>query len=74
MRYSKVERPDVSITAQAAWNLAVETLGSEQKAEIWFRTPLWELDERTPEQVVLENPASPEVRAILIRIQDGTFS
>jgi uncharacterized protein (DUF2384 family) len=66
--------PDVSVIARAAWNLAVETLGNERKAEIWFHTRLSELEERTPEEVLLEDPMNSEVTNILLRIQDGTFS
>jgi putative toxin-antitoxin system antitoxin component (TIGR02293 family) len=60
--------------APTVWDHAVDTFGSVEKAELWFRTPLWELGERTPEQVLRENPASPEVEAVLIRIDYGVFS
>jgi putative toxin-antitoxin system antitoxin component (TIGR02293 family) len=55
------------------WEHAVETLGSEERAEMWMETRLAELGNRTPEEVLSQDPESKEVDAILGRIDYGVF-
>jgi uncharacterized protein (DUF2384 family) len=62
---------DVSIKAPAIWKHAVEVFGSERKASSWFQTQLAELGDRTPEQVLSQDPDS--VEAVLDRIDYGVF-
>ena len=64
---------DVATVAPAIWSHAVRIFGSEQKASRWMETRLSELNGRTPEEVLANNPASDDVEAILDRIEYGVF-
>ena len=64
---------DVGICAPAVWNRAVDLFGSKEKALCWIRTRLSELDNRTPEEILSENPSSQAVDVILDRIEYGVF-
>jgi putative toxin-antitoxin system antitoxin component (TIGR02293 family) len=55
------------------WQHAVDTFGSEDRALRWMRQPLAELEERTPEEVLLEGGQPDAVEAILARIDYGVF-
>jgi putative toxin-antitoxin system antitoxin component (TIGR02293 family) len=65
---------DVSTTNPAIWTRALELFGDEQKVIRWLATPLSELNDRTPEQVLRDAPGGEEVSAILDRIDYGVFS
>jgi putative toxin-antitoxin system antitoxin component (TIGR02293 family) len=65
---------DVATAAPAVWSHAVRIFGSEQKASRWMETRLSELNDRTPEEVLADNPGSEAVEAILDRIEYGVFS
>jgi putative toxin-antitoxin system antitoxin component (TIGR02293 family) len=58
----------------ALWNRALQIFGSEEKVSNWLHTPLAELDERTPEAVLNEDPNTEDVDAVLDRIEYGVFS
>ena len=57
----------IASVAPSVWHRAIEVFDSEAKAALWFRTPVAELGERTPEEVVSRGGAD-EVMAILDRI------
>jgi putative toxin-antitoxin system antitoxin component (TIGR02293 family) len=59
--------------APEIWRHAVDTFGTEDKALRWMRQRLAELGYRTPEQVLLDDPHSAEVEAILVRIDYGVY-
>jgi putative toxin-antitoxin system antitoxin component (TIGR02293 family) len=59
--------------APEIWTHAVETFGSESQALRWMRQHLAELDDRTPEDVLLEDHHSASVEAILTRIDYGVY-
>jgi putative toxin-antitoxin system antitoxin component (TIGR02293 family) len=59
--------------APEIWQHAVDTFGTEERALRWMRQPLAELDERTPEEVLLEGGQSGAVEAILTRIDYGVY-
>ena len=63
----------ISIVAPDLWHHAVDTFGTEQKALLWFRQPLAELGERSPERVLLEDSRKDLVEAILSRIDYGVY-
>lgn len=65
---------DVSTIRPAVWAHAVAVFGSELKARKWLATPLAELKELTPEEVLTKDPGSDEVDAVLDRIEYGVFS
>ena len=48
--------------------------GNEQKAAGWMNTPLHQLDERTPAEVLSEDPNSQAVETLLIRIEYVVYS
>ena len=58
----------------ALWTRAVETFGSEVKADGWFNTRLSELADRTPKEVLEEDAHTDAVAAVLDRIEYGVFS
>lgn len=64
----------VSITNPAIWTRALELFGDEQKVIRWLATPLSELNNRTPEEVLREASGADEVAAILERMEYGVFS
>jgi putative toxin-antitoxin system antitoxin component (TIGR02293 family) len=64
---------DVKTSDTAVWKHAVEVFGSATKAESWFHTPLSELQDRTPEGVLLAEGSKP-VETILGRIEYGVFN
>ena len=53
------------------WGHTVDTFGSADRAETWMETRLSELNNRTPEEVLSEDPDNQEVDAILTRIDYG---
>ena len=53
---------------------AVDTFGTEERAFRWMSMPLSELGERTPEEILMDDPQNPEVEAILTRIDYGVYS
>ena len=65
----------VSIAALAPkiWRHALDTFSNEERALRWMTVPLAELQDRTPEQVLLQDPNSQAVDAILTRIDYGVF-
>jgi putative toxin-antitoxin system antitoxin component (TIGR02293 family) len=60
--------------APKIWRHAVDTFGTEERAFRWMGQPLAELGERTPEDVLLEDPQSDAVEAILSRIDYGVYA
>jgi putative toxin-antitoxin system antitoxin component (TIGR02293 family) len=60
--------------APEVWSHALRIFGSEQKANRWMRTRLSELNDRTPEEVLTEDPANEAVETVLDRIEYGVFS
>ena len=59
--------------APAMWEYAVKVFGEHGKAARWMETPLAELGERTPTQVLTEDPHSEAVEAIIGRIEGGVI-
>ena len=66
--------PNVAVKAPAIWAHAVDTFGTEERALRWMRIRLAELEDRTPEEVLLVDPQNKEVEAILTRIDYGVYS
>ena len=64
---------DVSVVNPAVWEQALRVFGDEQKALRWLATPLSELNDRTPEEVLQDDPNADAVAAILDRIDYGVF-
>ncbi|HYZ87183.1 MAG TPA: MbcA/ParS/Xre antitoxin family protein [Bryobacteraceae bacterium] len=67
-------KPSVATIAPAAWEHAVRVFGSEQKAAGWMSTPLQQLGERTPAEVLTEDPDSEAVETLLVRIEYVVYS
>lgn len=65
---------DVRLKREALWTRAVEIFGSKSKADSWFHTRLSELGDRTPEELLEEDPNTEAVEAVLDRIEYGVFS
>ena len=65
---------DVTVGSPRLWMLAMNVFGSEQKADLWLHTPLAELHDQTPAEILKRTPDSPEVEAILERIEYGVFN
>jgi putative toxin-antitoxin system antitoxin component (TIGR02293 family) len=65
---------DVSTSNPALWKRALSLFGDERKASRWMATPLSELDDCTPEEVLQSDPNTDVVSAILDRIDYGVFS
>ncbi len=65
---------DVSVTNPAVWSRALCLFGDEQKTLRWLATPLSELNDRTPDEVLQHDPNSDAVLAVLDRIDYGVFS
>ena len=53
---------------------AIDILGSEEKALMWFKTPLPLLGGKTPFEYADTEPGAREVEDILGRIAHGVFS
>ena len=68
------EGMDISVRCSALWNRALLIFGSEDKAVRWMHTPLSELRDQTPEEVLEGDPNTEAVDAILDRIEYGVFS
>jgi putative toxin-antitoxin system antitoxin component (TIGR02293 family) len=64
---------DLSVTSPAVWEHALLLFGNESKATRWLTTRLSELGDRTPNEVLQEDPNSETVLAILDRIDYGVF-
>jgi putative toxin-antitoxin system antitoxin component (TIGR02293 family) len=69
----EVAMETLAIIAPEIWRHAVDTFSTEERAWRWMRQPLAELDDRTPEQVLLEDPHSDAVEAVLTRIDYGVY-
>ena len=68
------ELMDVSVACPALWSRVLQIFGSAEKASRWLRTPLSELNDRTPEDVLVAGLGLDAVEAILDRIEYGVFS
>lgn len=66
--------PPIARIAPSSWTHAVQVFGTEEKAARWMTTRLRQLGERTPEEVLTINPQSPEVEALLGRIEYVVYS
>jgi hypothetical protein len=64
---------EIACKAPAAWAHAVDTFGTEERAFRGMRIPLSELRNRTPEEILMNDPENSEVEAILTRIDYGVF-
>lgn len=75
MQYHEDMTPAVAALAPAAWEHALRVFdGNEDKAAGWMNTPLHQLGERTPAQVLSEDPNSPVVETLLVRIEYVVYS
>jgi uncharacterized protein (DUF2384 family) len=63
----------ISIIAPEIWRHALDTFGTEERALRWMRQSLSELGNRTAEEILLEDPHSREVEAVLTRIDYGVY-
>jgi putative toxin-antitoxin system antitoxin component (TIGR02293 family) len=63
---------NAATVSSPVWQHALALFGSEEKATRWMETRLAELQERTPQEVVNQDPTA--VEAILDRIEYGVFS
>ena len=63
----------LSTIAPEMWRHALDTFSTVQRALRWMRQLLAELGNRTAEQVLLEDPHSSEVEAVLTRIDYGVY-
>ena len=73
-RYAEGMIASVADIAPAVWEHAVEVFGSKEKATGWLNTPLAQLQERTPAQVLLEDPANDAVETLLVQIEYVVYS
>jgi putative toxin-antitoxin system antitoxin component (TIGR02293 family) len=55
------------------WEYAVKVFGQRQKAARWMDTPLAQLGERTPAQILTQDPSCEAVEAIIGRIEGGVY-
>jgi putative toxin-antitoxin system antitoxin component (TIGR02293 family) len=55
------------------WKRILSLFGDERKATRWLATPLSELGNRTPEEVLQSDPNADAVSVILDRIDYGVF-
>jgi putative toxin-antitoxin system antitoxin component (TIGR02293 family) len=55
------------------WEYAVKVFGQPEKAARWMDTPLAQLGERTPAQILTQDPSSEAVEAIIGRIEGGVY-
>jgi putative toxin-antitoxin system antitoxin component (TIGR02293 family) len=55
------------------WKRILSLFGDERKAARWLATPLTELGNRTPEEVLQSDPNADAVSVILDRIDYGVF-
>ena len=55
---------------------AAEVFGGRDAAEEWLNTPLWELDNLSPREIVARggDAAVERVRDVLLRIEYGVYS
>lgn len=74
LSYSKDMSPLIAQIAPAIWSHAVRVFGTEEKATRWMATRLRQLGERTPEEVLTLSPQSPEIEALLGRIEYVVYS
>ena len=65
---------EIASKAPVAWAHAVDTFGTEERASRWMRISLSELGDRTPEEILMDDPKNSEVEAILTRIDYGVYS
>ena len=65
---------EISVRSPGVWKRALRLFGAEEKAIRWLRTSLSELHDRTPEDVLNDDPESEAVDALLDRIEYGVFS
>jgi putative toxin-antitoxin system antitoxin component (TIGR02293 family) len=52
---------------------AIEVLGSDHAAKLWFQSPVKGFGNKTPLEFVDTEPGALEVEAMLDRIEDGVF-
>jgi putative toxin-antitoxin system antitoxin component (TIGR02293 family) len=69
MQYPEVMTAAVAVFAPVVWQHAVRVFGSEEKAAGWMNTPLSQLAERTPAEVLKEDPDSEAVESLLVQIE-----
>jgi putative toxin-antitoxin system antitoxin component (TIGR02293 family) len=74
MQYHEGMLPTVATIAPAAWEHAVRVFGNEDKAAGWMNTPLQQLGERAPAEVLNEDPNSEAVETLLVRIEYVVYS
>ena len=74
MQYHEDMTPAVATIAPAAWEHALRVFGNEDKAAGWMNTPLHQLGERTPADVLSEDPNSEAVDTLLVRIEYVVYS
>ena len=48
----------LTLRSPRIWEHAVDTFGTPERAELWMATRLAELENRTPEEVLLQDPES----------------
>ena len=65
---------DVAAKLPVIWKRIVLVFGDEQKALDWLQTPLAELDGKSPDEVLENDPATDAVAVLLDRIEYGVFS
>jgi uncharacterized protein (DUF2384 family) len=63
----------LAIIAPETWRHALDTFGTEERAQRWMQQSLAELGNRTAEQVLREDPRSKKVEAVLARIDYGVY-
>ncbi|MBZ5726775.1 MAG: MbcA/ParS/Xre antitoxin family protein [Acidobacteriia bacterium] len=63
----------LAVIAPEIWRHALDTFSTEERALRWMRQSLAELGNLTPENVLLEDPRSNAVEAILERIDYGVY-
>ena len=65
----------VAVIAPVAWEHALRVFeGDADKAAGWMNTRLQQLGERTPAEVLLDDPSSQAVETLLVRIEYVVYS
>jgi uncharacterized protein (DUF2384 family) len=65
---------EIASKAPIVWAHAVDTFGTEERVSRWMGMALSELGNRTPGEILLDDPKNSEVEAILTRIDYGVYS
>jgi putative toxin-antitoxin system antitoxin component (TIGR02293 family) len=63
----------IASIAPEIWRHALDTFGTEERALRWMHQPLAELNGRTPERTLQEDPKGAAVEAVLARIDYGVY-